>query len=324
MPIISSTYQCTGVFKNAHFATIYSAKLRQVLGVEQFRERLSLSDGDFIDIDWSFAYGERSSDKVCVLLHGLEGSAQRSYILGQAKILNKNGFDCAAVNFRGCSGEVNRAYASYNSGATDDLAEFLCFLEREKSYTAYYLGGFSLGANQILKYLGEGRKLPKQLKAAAAVSVPVHLYGSLTSLDARQNWVYRWNFLKDLRKKYTDKINDYPDLMSIDDLKKIKSLRLFDELYTARAHGFKDAMEYYTKSSSLPFLKNIALPTYILNAKNDSFLDYSCYPVEEARKNENLFLEMPQHGGHVGFYSPGDHYYNEVRTLKFFEDESFK
>lgn len=323
MPIVPTQYKSPGVFRNGHFATIYSAKLRRVFGVEQSRERIDLQDGDFIDIDWSFAQGKKHSDKVCVLLHGLEGNAQRPYMLGQAKILNENGYDCAAINFRGCSGEVNLAYASYNSGSTGDLDEILKFFNIKKTYTEYYLCGFSLGANQILKYLGEGRTLPKQLKAAAAISVPIHLHGSLKSLNARQNWVYRWSFVKDLRKKYRDKINDHPDIMSESDLKKIRSLQLFDELYTAPSNGFRDAMDYYTKSSSLQFLKNINVPTYVLNAKNDSFLDAACYPVEDARKNKNLFLEMPDYGGHVAFYLRGNTYYSEQRTLQFFEEKSF-
>ena len=321
MPIIKPAYKISGIFKNGHFATIYSAKIRRVLGVKQFRERIDLADGDFIDVDWSFAQGERASRKVCVLLHGLEGNAQRPYMLGQVKILNQNGFDCACVNLRGCSGEVNRAYRSYHSGATGDLAEILDFFASEKTYTEYYLCGFSLGGNLILKYMGEDRKLPQQLRAAAAISAPVHLYGSLTSLSARQNWVYRWNFLKDLRRKYRGKIDYYPDQMSHADLQKIKSLQLFDELYTAPANGFEDAMEYYSQSSSLPLLKNINLPTFLLNARNDSFLDAACYPFREAYDSKTLHLEIPKYGGHVGFYSAGAFYYSERRTLKFFKEK---
>ena len=119
MPLIRSNYKPNFPFKNGHFSTIYSAKLRPSPNLEQQRERLQLSDGDFMDIDWSFA--ENPSRKVAVLLHGLEGNAQRTYIKGQTKVLNENGWDAAAVNFRGCSGEANLSYQSYNAGKTDDL-----------------------------------------------------------------------------------------------------------------------------------------------------------------------------------------------------------
>ena len=119
MPIIKSNFNPPLPFKNGHFATIYSAKLRPSPKLMQQRERLQLPDGDFMDIDWSFS--EKNSRKVAILLHGLEGNAQRTYMKGQAKILNQNGWDVAAVNFRGCSGEANLSYQSYNAGKTEDL-----------------------------------------------------------------------------------------------------------------------------------------------------------------------------------------------------------
>ena len=103
MPNVFSPYKAKGLFKNGHFATIYSAKLRPVPRVLQKRERLELSDGDFIDVDWS--YSRDKSHKVAILLHGLEGNAQRVYIKGQAKVLTENGWDIAAMNHRGCSGD---------------------------------------------------------------------------------------------------------------------------------------------------------------------------------------------------------------------------
>ena len=120
MPHISSPYKTQGLFKNTHFSTIYSAKLRRVIGVTQERERIELPDGDFLDIDWSYSLSQKVTN-VALLFHGLEGNAQRTYMLGMAKLLNQNGYDVAAVNFRGCSGEQNRLYRSYHSGETEDM-----------------------------------------------------------------------------------------------------------------------------------------------------------------------------------------------------------
>ena len=123
MPLVKSIYNTPYPFKNGHFSTIYSAKLRPSPNLIQQRERLQLPDGDFMDIDWSFS--PKDSHKTAILLHGLEGNAQRTYMKGQAKILNQNGWDAAAVNFRGCSGEANLSYQSYNAGKTDDLESFI-------------------------------------------------------------------------------------------------------------------------------------------------------------------------------------------------------
>ena len=111
----------------------------------------------------------------------------------------------------------------------------------------------------------------------------------------------------------------FPERMNMQEYRKIKSLKSFDDIYTAPAHGFEDALDYYAKASSYDYLNTIKVPTLILNAKNDSFLHGKCYPVTQAKNSKYLHLEMPEHGGHVGFYLKGSYYYNELRTLDFFE-----
>src|SRR5690606_5793104 len=188
MPLIKSHYKPSFPFKNGHFSTIYSAKLRPSPHLIQQRERLQLPDGDFMDIDWSFA--EKPSQKVAILLHGLEGNAQRTYMKGQAKTLNQNGWDAAAVNFRGCSGEANLSYQSYNAGKTDDLEAVINSILKKDKYSEIALVGFSLGGNLLLKYLGEREFFPKEIKKAVAISTPLSLKGSLESLNEFSNWVY--------------------------------------------------------------------------------------------------------------------------------------
>lgn len=320
MPLIQSNYNPSFPFKNGHFSTIYSAKLRPSPSLIQQRERLQLPDGDFMDIDWSFTI--KTSQKIAILLHGLEGNTQRTYMKGQAKILNQNGWDVAAVNFRGCSGEANLSYQSYNAGKTDDLEAVINSILKKDKYAEISLVGFSLGGNLLLKYLGERETVPKEIKKAVAISTPLSLKGSLEALNAYSNWVYHTSFLINLRKKYKAKMKDFPENMTASDYKKITSLLEFDNVYTAPAHGFKDAFDYYEKNSSLQFLPNIAIPVFILNAENDSFLSSECYPIDLALKMKNLHLEIPKYGGHVGFHLSNRMYYSETRSLEFLNDAS--
>ncbi len=320
MPLVSSNFEPPILFRNAHFSTIYSAKLRPSPSLIQQRERIQLPDADFMDIDWSFA--KKPSQKVAVLLHGLEGNAQRTYMKGQAKILNENGWDAASINFRGCSGEANLSYQSYNAGKTDDLEAVIYSILKKDKYTEIDLVGFSLGGNLLLKYLGERETFPKEIKKAVAISTPLSLKGSLESLNVFSNWVYRNSFLINLRKKYKTKMKDFPEKMTAKDYKKITSLFEFDNVYTAPAHGFKDAFDYYEKNSSLQFLPNIQIPLYILNSENDSFLSSECYPIDLASKMKNLHLEIPKYGGHVGFHQTNKLYYSEARSLEFLNDNS--
>ena len=320
MPVITSSYSPPLLIRNGHLATIYSGLFRRSAVLEYHRERLELADGDFLDLDWTCA--NRPSHKVVILLHGLEGDAKRPYMSWSAKHLNASGYDVCSVNFRGCSGVTNRLFRSYHSGATEDLDAVVQHIAGLGKYESLFIKGFSLGGNMCLKYLGEGRALPPLLKAAIAVSVPCDLHSSLRQLLSIKNRLYARRFRRHLVAKLHIKAIHFPEDISKADIRRIRTLKDFDDIYTSRAHGFADALDYYNKCSSLQFLGNIRIPTLILNAKNDSFLGSECYPVKEAEGNPKLLLEMPRFGGHVGFYGGGNRYYSEKRAIKFLEGQA--
>lgn len=315
MPVLQSNYKPPFWAKKSFVSTVFSGLARQVKGIHQIRERLELPDGDFLDLDWSHA--DRSTNKVIILLHGLEGHAQRPYITGAAKLFNTNGIDAVGVNFRGCSGEPNRLFRSYHSGATEDLEAVVSHIIEKGHYQEIYIKGISLGANMALKYAGECDALPDQIKAIIAISSPCDLKGSCDELLNIKNKHYAIRFLGHLKNKLKPKLMQFPDQLTQSDFDAIKSLIDFDHIYTAKAHGFEDAYDYYTKASCRQFLPNIKVPSLIINALNDSFLSAECYPVKEAKRNPNIYLEMPKYGGHVGFISKNNIYYNEQRALEF-------
>lgn len=314
MPVIESIYKPRFYFKNGFISTVYSGLVRRVY-LNQERERIVLPDGDFMDLDWS--YSKEKSNKLIILLHGLEGNGQRPYMTGPAKLFNKNHIDAVCVNFRGCSGEDNLKFKSYHSGATEDLEAVIAHAISVKGYSEIYLKGISLGANMILKYLGERKQVPQEIKAAVTVSVPCYLLGAAKELLTFKNRLYHDRFLRHLMSRLKNKLKHFPNQISKHELESIKTLLDFDEIYTAKAHGFEDALDYYAKCSSLQFLPNIKVPTLIINALNDSFLSSECYPVKEAKNNSKLFLEMPAHGGHSGLIDKKNVYYNERRALEF-------
>lgn len=318
MPLITSNYNPPFIFKNGQWSTIYFGLSRKVHGVEQKRERITLVDGDFMDLDWSFS--SKKSNKVVILLHGLEGHAQRPYITGPAKQFNLSGYDACAVNYRACSGETNTLFRSYHSGATEDLDAVINHILETKKYTEIYLKGISLGGNLVLKYLGERDVVPKEIKAGMAISAPCNLHSSLIELLSFKNVLYAKRFKNHLIEKLKLKQQKFPDRISDSEIASIKTLKDFDDIYTSRAHGFIDALDYYKQCSSLQFLPNIKTPVLIINAKNDTFLGLECYPYQEAKNNPNLFLETPKYGGHVGFYGAENITYTEKRVINFLEE----
>ncbi len=316
MPIIKSTYRPPVLFKNYHISTIYASVLRKIPPVPQSRERLELEDGDFLDLDWSYSTSGES-EKALILLHGLEGNAQRPYMLGIARYFNQNGWDVAAINFRGCSGEINRLYRSYNAGASEDLVQVVSHILSKNRYNNLALNGFSLGGNLMLKYLGEGNKLPSQLKAAVAISTPCDLHLSLKKLEESRNKIYSGRFVKKLKTQLYHREANFPNDLQKQQIASCNNLFAIDELYTSRAHGYKNAMDYYEKSSSLQFIEKISIPTLLINAKNDGFLSENSSPISIAQSNPNFYLEMPEYGGHVGFIQKKKQTYTEERSLEF-------
>jgi predicted alpha/beta-fold hydrolase len=267
------------------------------------RERLETSDGDFVDLDWSRGEGSRG---LVFIMHGLEGHSRRKYVLGMVKAARERGLDAVAMNFRGCSGEPNRKVSMYHSGWTRDLHEALLMIEALGRYSCVHLVGFSLGGNVILKYLGEDPSIiPEFVRAAVAISVPCDLEDSARALARPQCAFYTRYLLDQLRKKIIEKGRLFPGALDLKGVETLRTFRQFDDRFTAPLHGFRDALDYWRRSSSRQYLTGIDRRTCIINAANDPFLGPRCYPAEEARANDRLTLLTPPTGGHVGFVGSG-------------------
>lgn len=317
MPIVpESSYVPPLFFSNPHVQTVFPSVFRKVTGVRYVRERVITPDDDFVDVDLSLI----GSKRLAIVLHGLEGSSERSYVLGMVKALNRAGWDAAAMNFRGCSGESNRQLRFYHSGDTGDLQTAVSHLRATRAHTALALVGFSLGGNVILKYLGErGESLDSLIQGAVVMSVPCDLPSGSIKLQQSSNRLYMKRFLKMLREKIRMKMPIMPERIDDKGYERIKTFRDFDDRYTAPMFGFADAYDYWEKASSKPLLSAIRVPTLLINAADDPFLAPPCYPVEEAQTNPHLFLEVPRHGGHVGFlsFNSRGEYWSETRTVAF-------
>ncbi|MDX1421322.1 MAG: alpha/beta fold hydrolase [Rubricoccaceae bacterium] len=286
--------------RSGHLQTVYPALFRSVEGVSYRRERLDLPDGDVLDLDWSEPAG-RPGDRLVIISHGLEGSSERAYVRGMVRAFTQGGWDALAWNLRGCGGTPNRLFQTYHSGATGDL-DAVIEHALARGYPTVALVGFSLGGNLTLKYLGErGKDAPARVVGAAAFSVPCDLASSAEQLARPENAMYMRRFMLSLNAKLADKQARFPDQLPGLDVSTLKTFVDFDGAYTAPAHGFSSAEDYWRRASSRPFLPAIRRPTLLVNAQDDPFLAPPCFPIDEARANPDLHLLMPRWGGHVGF-----------------------
>jgi uncharacterized protein len=322
MPLIRHSNHTSPFYLfNGHLQTIIPSVLRKVKGVKYQRERTKTPDGDFLDLDWS--YTQQPSRRLAILSHGLEGDSGRPYILGMVRELNAQGWDALAWNFRGCSGEPNHQLRFYHSGATEDLDHVVQCALKTGRYDQIALIGFSLGGNLTLKYLGErGKELNPAIRRSVVFSVPLDLQACSRKIAQRSNFIYSRRFLKSLRNKVALKSRRMPDRLSLDSYRKVRSIEDFDEYYTAPLHGFAGAKEYYKQCSSRYFLAQIPIPTLIVNARNDPFLAPECFDEELVKDLPQVFLEIPQKGGHCGFFSNTLHgtYWSEERALQFLSE----
>ncbi len=278
--------------RSPHLQTLWPSLLRPAAQLDVSWERLELADGDFIDLAW-----RRGPGPLVLLIHGLEGSLESHYAVPLLKLLEGEGYSAVFMHLRGCGREPNRLDRSYHSGASEDLAEVLerLALRGERPDA---LIGISLGANLLLKYLGEsGREACT--RAAIAISVPFRLQIAASHLQHGFSRIYGRYLLRKLVGSYKRKFTDRPSPLEVA-VDRIGSIYEFDERVTAPLNGFESAEDYYRRCSCIGFLKDIVTPTLILHAIDDPLMRPEVIPRRE-ELGPGATLELCRQGGHVGF-----------------------
>ena len=284
------------------------------------RERWDTPDGDFVDLDWADGGSAGAGKPLVVLFHGLEGNSRSHYALAMMALAERRGLSGVVVNFRGCSGEPNRLARAYHSGDAQEIDWILRRLRARTAGIPAYAVGVSLGGNALLKWLGDSGDAAREVvNSAAAVSAPLDLMAAGEALGKGFNLVYTRNFLGTLKAKSVAKLTRFPGLYDAAAVQSAATLRDFDNLVTAPLHGFRDTDDYWTRASSKPGLKNVRVPTLVINARNDPFLPAAALP-GPGEVSPSVTLEQPETGGHVGFVDgafPGSFGWLPARVLGF-------
>jgi predicted alpha/beta-fold hydrolase len=316
-----SDYSPSWWLPGAHAQTLWGKLFRRLPLQPTTLIRWDTPDGDFLDIH---RLESPYSDVRLIILHGLEGTVRSHYAQGLLAEARKRGWSADMLIFRSCGNELNRTKRFYHSGETADLAFVIDQILNESPAQQLVLAGVSLGGNVLLKYLGEkGVAAPPQIRAAAAISVPFDLARSSRNIHRGFSRIYQRNFLRSLKRKAIEKLETFPDLISRDRLTGVRTLYEFDDVMTAPLHGFHDADDYYSRSSSLQWIHQISIPTLLLSAVDDPFLPSAVLDRVRlaANKNPALVLDFPPHGGHAGFVSGANpfrpSYYAETRVCAF-------
>jgi len=320
---ISVAYAAPFWLPGGHAQTIYPALLPGP-AVAYRRERIDTPDGDFWLFDWLVDAAPRAANSpLVVLFHGLEGSSGSHYALTLMVRLAALGWRGIVPHFRGCGGEPNRLPRAYHSGDHAEVAAMIKAIRaRVDPLTPVFAFGMSLGGSALLNWLGRaGADAANTISAAAAVSTPLDLVASGTSIDKGFNrFVYAQSFLRTLKPKAIAMERRFPGLIDTRRVGRATTMREFDDAVTAPLHGFAGTDDYWTRASSKPWLRHVSVPTLVLNAKNDPFVPGVSLP-DAKDVSPLVILEQPPGGGHAGFAAPpapGNIHWLAKRVTEFF------
>jgi uncharacterized protein len=307
--------------KNAHLQTIGARYLRRISLPPMETEHWETPDDDFLQVH------KRINDPakpIVLMLHGLEGCVQSSYMIGLINQLDKIGWNAITMDFRSCGGPINRAKRLYHSGETTDTAFMVQRISELYPDTPIYITGYSLGGNVTGKWLGDlGDDAPENVKGTAIISPPYQPVESGKHMDSTISRLYVLHFLRMLIPKAIEKEAQYPGTLDLEKIKASRTFAQFDTHGTAVLHGFKDSHDYYTKVGCGQVLHNIRRPTMLLSATDDPFNPGHTQPYETAEKSPWLYPQFMPQGGHVGFVRKqgtfGLGYWAEEQIIRFFE-----
>lgn len=265
------------------------------------RERLDTPDGDFVDLDWLTADAPAGAPLMLVL-HGLEGSAASHYVRGLLARAGGAGWRAVSLNFRSCSGEMNRLPRFYHSGDTADLEHVVTVLAEREPHVRVGAVGVSLGGNVLLKWLGEhGDAAPPHVVGAVGISVPYDLEACVRTMDTGfQKATYTVAFMRSFKRKLRAKARLLDGHVDVREALRVRTFAEYDRVVTAPLHGFADEMDYWSRASSGPYLGRIRRPALVIGALDDPFVPHRVLP-DPATLPPCVRAEFVRHGGHVGF-----------------------
>jgi predicted alpha/beta-fold hydrolase len=257
-----------------------------------------------------------------VLVHGLEGSSDSGYMLGLAERAFASGWNAVRLNQRNCGGTESLTPTLYNSGLSGDYRAVLAELIERVSLPEIFFAGYSMGGNLVLKMAGElAGTAPPQLRAVAGVCPCIDLGLCADAVGLPGNFIYQEHFVRNLKKRMRRKAKLFPGKFDLGPMARVRTLREFDDVITAKYCGFRDATDYYARSSALRVAAEIRVPVLIVTSQDDPFVPFASFSDPVLANNARVHVIAPEHGGHCAFvsrYVGDERFWAEACLLEFF------
>ena len=247
-------------------------------------------------------------------------------MLGTGEKVLAAGMNLVRLNMRNCGGTEHLTSTLYHAGMTEDVRQVVAELIERDGVRQIALMGFSLGGNVVLKLAGEyGDGAPRELRAVVGVSPSIHLKSCIDAIEHRSNFLYHRRFVRSMKNRLALKARIFPELFDASHLNHIRSIRDFDDAYTAPLCGFRNSADYYERASALPYIESIDVPALIIHAKDDPFIPFEPFSSKPLSANPRVILLAPASGGHVGFVAARngdpDIFWSEHRGVEFIKRE---
>jgi predicted alpha/beta-fold hydrolase len=305
--IVDSTFHPFPGLANRHLQTVLPLWITPASSGEFEFQTLELPDGDFLDLAWCSRPAQNDTTPIVIIFHGLEGSVDSPYARRMLRTVQARGWHGVVMHFRGCSGRLNRLARTYHSGETADAGFFIQWLRSQYPGAPLMAVGYSLGGNMLLKLCGE-QGVNVGLEAAVSVCAPLRLDVCADQMQRGLSRLYQRHLLKSLKRTVLAKFAqyDYQALVGLsrERVARLNSFWAFDDAFTAPVHGFEDARDYYQRCSAYTYINNIAVPTLVLQTRDDPFMTPAVIP-DRAELPSGVELEVSARGGHVGFIGRG-------------------
>lgn len=304
----SKPFEPHPLFRNGHAQTVLAA-LRLPRYAELRRDEPGDWESRLLEVEpgarvlvkcrWQ---EERRAAPTLLLLHGLEGSSESLYVRGTARKAFGAGFNVVRMNQRTCGGTEHLTPTLYHSGMSRDIHHVFRELARSERLTRVFLAGYSMTGNMVLRLAGDyGAEAPPELAGVCAVSPSLDLAACAVAIERRANRLYQWSFMRSLRRRLRRKRRLHPELYDTRDIRRVRTIRQFDERFTAPHGGYRDADDYYERTSSLPVIHRIRVPTLVLHAEDDPIVPPEAFRDRAFEDNPHVLLVLTPRGGHTAF-----------------------
>jgi predicted alpha/beta-fold hydrolase len=310
------------LFKSGHAQTIAAAFVPRRFHLPRAEQRLFQVDA------WSkllaqchWQAGRSREAPVMVIVHGLEGSSDSSYVKGIAEKAYNRGYHVVRMNQRNCGGTEGLTPTLYNSGMSGDYSLVLEELIEKDRFQQIFFVGYSMGGNLVTKMVGElSDDAPSALKGVCTVCPALDLSASADALERRDNFLYQRHFVNGLMSRYARKAKLYPERFPLDGFGPVRTVREFDDAITAPQFGYRDAEEYYEAAGAKRVIDRVRVPMLMITAEDDPFVPYAGFLALQLERFPAIRFRAPQHGGHCGFisrYKGGERFWAEQRIAEF-------